>query len=67
MTSHNLAHKAVEILAIEMATDLPSTFNQQSCMKMVSNTCIICMLVPIKNGVYPHCNKLHISDSNSIG
>ena len=33
--SHGLEGKAVEILAIEMATDLPSTFNEGSCMKMV--------------------------------
>ena len=36
--AHSLTGKAVEILAIEMATDLPSTFNQQSCMKMVSHS-----------------------------
>ena len=34
---HGLTDKAVEILAIEMATDLPSTFKEQSCMKMVSH------------------------------
>ena len=33
--ANGLEDKAVEILAIEMATDLPSTFNKQSCMKMV--------------------------------
>lgn len=32
---HNLQKQAVEIVAMEMATDLPSTFNDQSCMKMV--------------------------------
>ncbi|CAI8052433.1 Non-specific lipid-transfer protein [Geodia barretti] len=32
---HGLTDKAVEILAIEMATDLPSTFSERSCMKMV--------------------------------
>ena len=33
---HKLEGQAVEILAIAMATDLPSTFNEESCMKMVS-------------------------------
>ncbi len=33
---HNLQKKAVLIVAMEMATDLPSTFKEGSCMKMVS-------------------------------
>lgn len=32
---HNLEGQAVEIIAMDMATDLPSTFNEESCMKMV--------------------------------
>ena len=36
VNANRLHNKAVEILAIEMATDLPSTFNEQSCMKLVS-------------------------------
>ena len=32
---HGLEHKAVEILGMHMATDLPSTFDDQSCIKMV--------------------------------
>ena len=31
-----LEGKAVEILAMEMATDLPSTFEARSCIKVVS-------------------------------
>ncbi|XP_071116602.1 sterol carrier protein 2-like [Haliotis cracherodii] len=33
--NNNLQEQAVEILAMEMATDLPSAFNENSCMKMV--------------------------------
>ena len=33
---HNLQDKAVEILGMEMATDLSSTFNENSCIKLVS-------------------------------
>lgn len=32
---HNLQDKAVEILGMEMATDLSSTFNENSCIKLV--------------------------------
>jgi len=32
---HNLQSKAVEILAMKMATDMPSTFEEKSCIKMV--------------------------------
>jgi sterol carrier protein 2 len=32
---HNLEGQAVEILAMEMKTDFPSTFEEKSCMKMV--------------------------------
>ena len=32
---HNLQKNAVEILGIEMATDLPSTFHDNSLIKMV--------------------------------
>uniref|UniRef100_H2ZML8 Sterol carrier protein 2 n=1 Tax=Ciona savignyi TaxID=51511 RepID=H2ZML8_CIOSA len=32
---HGLEHQAVEIVAQVMATDLPSTFSEKSCMKMV--------------------------------
>ena len=31
-----LEDKAVEIMAMEMATDLPSTFQARSCIKVVS-------------------------------
>jgi sterol carrier protein 2 len=34
--AHGLEGQAVEILGMEMATDLPSTFNDRSCMKIVS-------------------------------
>jgi len=33
--AHGLQRQAVEILGMEMATDLPSTFNDRSCMKIV--------------------------------
>lgn len=33
---HNLLRNAVEILGIEMTTDLPSTFADKSCLKVVS-------------------------------
>ena len=45
---HKLQGQAVEIVAIEMATDLPSTFNEESCMKMVCFECTCtctCMLI----------------------
>jgi hypothetical protein len=32
---HGLENQAVEIIAMEMATDFPSTFEENSCMKMV--------------------------------
>ncbi|GLH15035.1 Non-specific lipid-transfer protein [Gryllus bimaculatus] len=32
---HGLENQAVEIVGMEMATDLPSTFSDQSCMKIV--------------------------------
>ncbi|XP_072021315.1 sterol carrier protein 2-like isoform X2 [Amphiura filiformis] len=32
---HNLQHKAIEIIGMEMATDLPSTFKDKSSMKIV--------------------------------
>ena len=31
--------RCVEILGMEMATDLSSTFNESSCIKMVSRKC----------------------------
>ena len=37
---HGLEGQAVEIVAMEMVTDLPSTFNEESCMKMVSATAV---------------------------
>lgn len=33
--AHGLERQAVEILGMEMATDLPSTFSERSCMKIV--------------------------------
>lgn len=33
---HGLEEKAVEILGMEMATDFGSTFNENSCIKLVS-------------------------------
>ncbi|RZF42070.1 hypothetical protein LSTR_LSTR006663 [Laodelphax striatellus] len=33
--ANNLQDRAVEILGIEMSTDLPSTFNERSCIKIV--------------------------------
>ena len=35
MKQHGLEAQAVEVLAMEIATDLPSTFEEESCMKMV--------------------------------
>lgn len=32
---HNLQSQAVEILGMEMATDLPSTFSERSCIKLI--------------------------------
>jgi sterol carrier protein 2 len=32
---HGLEPQAVEILAMEMVTDKPSTFNEKSCIKLV--------------------------------
>ncbi|XP_060594027.1 sterol carrier protein 2-like, partial [Ruditapes philippinarum] len=32
---HNLESQAIEILSMEMATDMPSTFKDKSCIKMV--------------------------------
>lgn len=32
---HGLEHKAVEIIAQEMVTDMSSTFEENSCIKMV--------------------------------
>lgn len=34
--SHGLENQAMEILGIEMATDTPSTFNEKSLIKLVS-------------------------------
>lgn len=33
---HGLMDKAVEIIGMEMVTDLPSTFEDKSCIKIVS-------------------------------
>lgn len=33
--ANKLENKAIEILALEMATDLPSTFKENDCMKIV--------------------------------
>lgn len=33
---HGLQSQAVEIVAQSMATDFPSTFNEKSCIKLVS-------------------------------
>jgi len=38
---HGLQANAVEILGIEMATDLPSTFADKSCMKIVSRNIFV--------------------------
>ena len=38
---HGLQGQAVEILAMELATDLPSTFEEGSCMKMVRHIILI--------------------------
>lgn len=35
MRSHGLEHKAVEIVGQTMATDLPSTFEEKSCIKVI--------------------------------
>lgn len=34
--THGLEARAIEILGMEMSTDLPSTFNDNSAMKIVS-------------------------------
>ena len=39
---HGLQGQAVEIVAMVMATDLPSTFNEKSCMKMVTMLLLSC-------------------------
>ena len=36
---HNLERQAVEIVAMEMRTDFPSTFNEKSGMKLVITDC----------------------------
>lgn len=36
---NGLEAQAVEILGMEMCTDLPSTFKDNSCMKIVSSSC----------------------------
>ena len=35
MHKHKLEDRAIEIMALEMATDLPSTFKDTDCMKIV--------------------------------
>lgn len=37
---HGLLDRAVEVLGIEMASDLPSTFEEKSSMKLVNSTSI---------------------------
>lgn len=37
---HNLEARAVEIIGMQMATDLPSTFEENSIMKMVRSSVI---------------------------
>lgn len=37
VVSNGLQNQAIEILAMEMATDLPSTFEEESPMKIVSS------------------------------
>jgi sterol carrier protein 2 len=32
---HNLQNQAVEILGMEMSTDLPTTFSERSCIKLI--------------------------------
>lgn len=36
---HGLENKAVEIIAQEMVTDLSTTFEENSCIKMVGGAC----------------------------
>lgn len=38
---HGLEHKAVEIIAQEMVTDTASTFDENSCLKMVRATGVL--------------------------
>ncbi|XP_011499651.1 PREDICTED: non-specific lipid-transfer protein-like [Ceratosolen solmsi marchali] len=35
VTKHNLQKQAVEILGMEMSTDLPTTFSERSCLKLI--------------------------------
>ena len=41
---HRLEGQAVEIVGMEMATDFPSTFKEQSCMKMVGTGKLLSIL-----------------------
>lgn len=41
---HHLENQAVEIVAQEMVTDTASTFNENSCIKMVRNVEILFLL-----------------------
>ena len=42
---HGLESQAVEIVGMEMATDLPSTFDDQSCMKLVHTLYFHCLYI----------------------
>jgi acetyl-CoA acetyltransferase len=58
---HNLQQNAVEILGMEMATDLPSSFNDKSCIKVVSS----CdrRIVRFGNGAHSHTFNLRRLDT----
>ena len=57
--THGLEGQAVEIVAMEMATDLPSTFSEQSCIKMVQ-------LAPFPPLLPPFLSFLCLPESRSL-
>lgn len=52
---HNLQSQAIEVLAMELKTDLPSSFNEESCIKMIGfdMTKLACEEVYRKSGYTP--------------
>lgn len=61
--SHGLEAQAVEIVGMEMATDLASTFADNSCIKLVSRTLSV---VPIRKQSLLHVGRVR-HDQNSSG
>ncbi len=42
VTHLDQSDRAVEVLAMEMATDISSTFDESSCIKMVGRVALLC-------------------------